>query len=58
MKGIKNIRILNKAISSSAKKVKAISKLIKKDKDEFSKILSFSQSSSLISNKTNIWNCF
>ena len=58
LKGIKNITILNKAISSSTKKEKLFLHQSIKEKADSEKILAFSQSSSLLANKTNVGDCF
>ncbi len=56
--GISNISIFNKAISSSSKQEKLFLHQSIKDKDDSDKILALSQSSSLLSNKTNVGDCY
>ena len=58
LEGIKNIRIINKAISSSTKQEKLFLHKSIKENDESYKKLALSQSSSLMANKTNIGKCF
>ena len=58
IKGLKQIYIFNKAISSSTKKEKLFLHNSIKEKTDSKKILDYSQSSSLLANKTNIGDCF
>jgi len=58
IKGIKKISIFNKAISSSTKKEKLFLHRSIKEKVDSRKILAFSQSSSLMANKTNVGDCY
>ena len=58
LKGIRNITIFNMAISSVTKKQKLFLHNSIKKKSESNKILQHSQSSSLLSDKSNIGDCY
>ncbi len=58
LKGIKNISILDLAISSKTEKQNLYLHKSVKNISDFDKILEFSQASSLMANKTNIGSCF